>query len=330
MATTGLNQQEQPEARVGGGVSGINPYMKGYQQNPPSSAIYSSPVQPVITQASSNYGQPTSSLGYQHPTMSYPTVGIPANTGGMLPQPISTVPSQPIGFPTQPAVFNPTDISPQPSWNVTAPAAAVAPPTSGVQPHPPDNNCYNTDLAESWNDPPTLKAKKKPPKAPAPLAPITTPVMAPVAPIGQPEPQMPPTAGNPQPTPSPVQKKPPSPAAVPVMQKAPVPQEHVPMLQAFEGMLERCRGAASSTALRRKAEDVARKLAALSDLLRESKLSMEVLQGLHYIAQDLQTLNYRSALDRLNHMVSAGNFSEMSSFMPGIKALIQLGIQLRV
>ena len=161
MATTGLNQQEQPEARVGGGVSGINPYMKGYQQNHPSSAIYSSPVQPVITQASSNYGQPTSSLGYQHPTMSYPTVGIPPNTGGMLPQPISTVPSQPIGFPTQPAVFNPTDISPQPSWNVTAPAATVAPPISGVQPRPPDNNSYNTDLAESWNDPPTLKAKKK-------------------------------------------------------------------------------------------------------------------------------------------------------------------------
>jgi len=38
-------------------------------------------------------------------------------------------------------------------------------------------------------------------------------------------------------------------------------------------------------AVKRKTDDISRKLAILYDLLRESKVSPDVLQGLHYIAQ---------------------------------------------
>ena len=45
---------------------------------------------------------------------------------------------------------------------------------------------------------------------------------------------------------------------------------------------------------------------------------------------DAQSLNYNSGLMRYNQMVTTTNFSEISSFMPGIKTLLQLGMQLRV
>ncbi len=40
--------------------------------------------------------------------------------------------------------------------------------------------------------------------------------------------------------------------------------------------------------------------------------------------------DYHSGLGCYNQMVSSGNFSEISGFMPGIKTLLNLGIQLRV
>ena len=39
--------------------------------------------------------------------------------------------------------------------------------------------------------------------------------------------------------------------------------------------------------MRRKTDEIGRKLEILSDLLRESRLSMDILQGLHYIIQGL-------------------------------------------
>ena len=45
---------------------------------------------------------------------------------------------------------------------------------------------------------------------------------------------------------------------------------------------------------------------------------------------DIQAMNYYGALEKYNVMVSSSNFSEVSSFLPGIKSLLQLGMQLRV
>jgi protein transport protein SEC31 len=59
------------------------------------------------------------------------------------------------------------------------------------------------------------------------------------------------------------------------------------------------------------------------------QISPDVLMGLHYIAQEAAAVNYTAGLARYTQMVSSGNFSEISSFMPGIKALLQMAIQLQ-
>lgn len=45
---------------------------------------------------------------------------------------------------------------------------------------------------------------------------------------------------------------------------------------------------------------------------------------------DCQSMNYHPALGKLNLMVANSNLSEISSFFPGIKTLLQLSIQLRI
>jgi len=97
--------------------------------------------------------------------------------------------------------------------------------------------------------------------------------------------------------------------------------------------------------MRKKLDDCSKKFSILYDLLREDKLSPQVLQGLYQIGQgvyrplvsllsltltDIQVLNYYGALEKYNVIVSSSNFSEVSSFLPGVKSLLQLGMQLRV
>ena len=45
---------------------------------------------------------------------------------------------------------------------------------------------------------------------------------------------------------------------------------------------------------------------------------------------DASSLNYQVGLGRYTQMVSSGSFSEISSFMPGIKTLLQMAMQLQV
>lgn len=52
--------------------------------------------------------------------------------------------------------------------------------------------------------------------------------------------------------------------------------------------------------------------------------------GLHQIVQAVQQYDYNTALQIYTQMVSQGNFSEISSFMPGLKTLIQSAMQLNV
>ena len=99
--------------------------------------------------------------------------------------------------------------------------------------------------------------------------------------------------------------------------------------------------------MRHKVDKISKKFDILYDLIRQSRLSHDVLQGLHVIAQgewvwlttpsskphpllnfpfetDIQGVNYVGGLGRLNHMVSTSNLSEITSFMSGIKKLLQL------
>ena len=60
------------------------------------------------------------------------------------------------------------------------------------------------------------------------------------------------------------------------------------------------------------------------------QLSQNVTVGLHQIIQAIQAYDYQTGLAYHTHMVSQGNFSEISSFMPGIKMLLQTAAQLQV
>lgn len=46
--------------------------------------------------------------------------------------------------------------------------------------------------------------------------------------------------------------------------------------------------------------------------------------------QAIQNYDYNTALQYVTHMVGQGNFSEIGSFMPGIKMLLQTAMQLQV
>ena len=80
--------------------------------------------------------------------------------------------------------------------------------------------------------------------------------------------------------------------------------------------------------MKRKVTDVDSKVEALKDLLRDRRLSVPVIQYLNFIAQDIQSRNYPAGLERCKAMADSCNFSEISPFMPGIKLLLQLGVQL--
>ena len=60
------------------------------------------------------------------------------------------------------------------------------------------------------------------------------------------------------------------------------------------------------------------------------QLSQTVLLGLHQIAQAIQQYDYGSGLNVYTGMVSHGNFSEISNFMPAIKVLLQSAMQMQV
>ena len=55
-----------------------------------------------------------------------------------------------------------------------------------------------------------------------------------------------------------------------------------------------------------------------------------ILQGLHEIAQFIEQFDYQQGLMVHTRLVSSGNFSEISAFMPGLKVLMQVSMQLRV
>lgn len=60
------------------------------------------------------------------------------------------------------------------------------------------------------------------------------------------------------------------------------------------------------------------------------QLSQNTLQGLHQISQMIQNGNYTGGLDLHTQLVSGPDFSQIASFMPGIKVLLLSALQLSV
>ncbi|XP_066994333.2 protein transport protein Sec31A isoform X2 [Anabrus simplex] len=213
-----------------------------------------------------------------------------------------------------------------------------------------------------WNDPPVIKnsARNQPKSDYTPQAPITHPLYGSIPQEALPS-NMPPNMAmnggfmdpsNPynqvhqqsqqfqpqqqqqlmQPLHQQQQQQPVAPAKVaePPKPKGPVPEEHMYLQTVFDELRNRCLNAASNPQSRRKLEDVARKLEVLYDSLRENKLSPTTLQGLHQMVQMVQIGDYPGGLGLHTQLASGPDFSQIASFMPGLKVLMQSALQLQV
>ncbi|ELU08343.1 hypothetical protein CAPTEDRAFT_20326 [Capitella teleta] len=114
------------------------------------------------------------------------------------------------------------------------------------------------------------------------------------------------------------------------VEKGPIPAEHQVLKDILDNLVQQCLTKAANAQTKRKLDDVLRKLESLYDKLRGNSLSPTVTSGLHQIIGAIQKFDYHSGLSIHTQMISQGNFSEISSFMPGIKMLIQTAITLQV
>ncbi|CAG9855974.1 unnamed protein product [Phyllotreta striolata] len=115
-----------------------------------------------------------------------------------------------------------------------------------------------------------------------------------------------------------------------VVQKAPIPEEHLHMKTVLDEFKDQCSCAANNPQTKRKLDDVGRKLETLYDSLREQKLSPNTLASLHEMVQMIQLGNYTGGLALHTQMVSGPDFAQLASFMPGLKVLLQCALQLQV
>ncbi|XP_067943023.1 protein transport protein Sec31A-like [Watersipora subatra] len=270
--------------------------------------------------------------------------------------------------PTAPSYFNPASAasgaSSQPNtinaYNAAnlynpAPSATIASatpfqPSPAYQPAPPSVDVPGVDAVRNapsgWNDPPPVH-EKEPESPKSAAAPITMPVFNPN--VSQPymsndamrmntsnQPSPPQQYYGGQPTSQPTQYSPgqqqpqkqPAPAA-PVI-KAPLPERHLVLKETLDNLANKCLHASNNPQQKRKLEDVVRKLESLYDKLRNQMLSETILTGLHQIVASIKQYDYQAGLAIHTHMVSQGNFSEISAFMPGLKMLMQTAHQLQV
>ena len=68
----------------------------------------------------------------------------------------------------------------------------------------------------------------------------------------------------------------------------------------------------------------------LAEKLREGGVSPNILTGLQQMAAAVASRDYQNGLKVYATVVRGGNFVEISSFMPGLKTLMQSATQLRV
>jgi len=308
---------------------------------PPSQSPYYNTLSqrpPPIAQTQSSWSQPSPMTMYQPQTANAaPTQAPPTGQYGSQGQP-----------PVQ--IFNPASTL-NPGAPYSRPSPAGAP---GVGPHPPPSvtppppGPPPTEPG-AWKDTHIMRSKKPTP-AFTPPAPITSPLFNGTAdqqqkqqasavglPQGAPPgsgapPMMPPGGGPPGAPPSygdmPRQQPPQEPPA-PIL-KGPIPSEHLTLQETFNGLAERCKNTANNPHTKRKLDDVSKRLEALYDKLREQKMSNPILEGLHEIAQACQDRDYPRGLMAHTRLISSGSFSEISTFMPGLKSLMQIATQLRV
>ncbi|XP_073961492.1 COPII coat complex component secretory 31 [Choristoneura fumiferana] len=253
--------------------------------------------------------------------------------------------------PSQLNPMNPSQLNPMNPSQLNP----VAPPPSQV-----NGNYYQEparQAAPGWNDPPLLTAKPKPKQEVQQQAPITHPLFGveppqhvplnPQYPQQYPNQQFPgqyqqypgqydqhqgqyaPGTQYPQQTASPAPAPAPAVEAVPV-QKAPIPDQHAVMQSVLDAIRAECLNRAANPQMKRKLEDVQRRLETLYDMLREYRLSESALSSLHTCVQYAQSSDYDNALHVTTSLATGADFAAVASFLPGLKSLFQMAAQLQV
>ncbi|XP_072742503.1 protein transport protein Sec31A [Anoplolepis gracilipes] len=290
--------------------------------------------------------------GYPLQNTYQPQVSMSSNTYGSQPPSFVNNPKEPEPYkPFQPNVIQPPLQQNAPQTQIYDPIRAQ-PPGQMMQTHGNGNVYQFPSQPSGWNDPPIAKSSKPQPKVEYQQQ---NPILHPLR-SSQPEPSPLPQdnfyqeqvhspynvqygqgMSNTAPVNKPIEPllQPAMPVAPakevePEKPKAPIPEQHIHLKTILDELKNQCYENAKNPQIKRKIEDVSRKLEVLYDCLRENKLSQNTLQGLHQISQMIQNGNYTGGLDLHTQLVSGPDFSQIASFMPGIKVLLLSALQLSV
>ncbi|KAH0504541.1 Protein transport protein Sec31B [Microtus ochrogaster] len=108
-----------------------------------------------------------------------------------------------------------------------------------------------------------------------------------------------------------------------------MPPEHQCLKDSFEALLQRCSLSATDLKTKRKLEEAAQRLECLYEKLCEGTLSPHVLAGLHEVARCVDVGHFEQGLAVHAQVASCSSFSEVSSFMPVLKAVLTIAHKLQ-
>ncbi|XP_031552702.1 protein transport protein Sec31A-like [Actinia tenebrosa] len=332
---TGLNAGTPPTSQSPYYTPNIHPPLQGAQQPwsahqpqqfqpPPSNVPMQPPVsqtakvappsQPLPTQGTTSMPQMYNPASQGMPG-SYPGVLTPGAPQGNVPSPTGP---PPVGPPPSSGAWSNTHLMPKRKQQTSdyTPPAPITMPIFGV-PDQQQQQPMQQQHQQYQQQQPYQQQQQAPPSSHLQPAPDGPNMMQQSGPPGAPP-------SYPSPRPAVAQEKPAE------IIKGPLPAEHVVIQETFNGLVQRCKDMANNPHTKRKLDEVSKRLEGLYDRLREQKLSKPILTGLHEIAQACQSGDYPRGLMAHTGLISSGSFSEISSFMPGLKSLMQIATQLRV
>ncbi|XP_076419278.1 protein transport protein Sec31B isoform X10 [Peromyscus maniculatus bairdii] len=252
----------------------------------------------------------------------------------LLPQTPRLLPLAPMGPPGPNPLSSPPSGSPVtfpvagPPGGPGAPCSRTLPSTGIWTPHPGPQDAWQAAPA-TWETLP----RRKLPETFIPPAPITAPVMSLGPEPGQtlpPQPQVSSVSWSPPGAPregslqvTRTQLPPEKPG------RKELPPEHQCLKDSFEALLQRCSLSATDLKTKRKLEEAAQRLECLYEKLCEGSLSPHVLAGLHQVARCVDAGGFEQGLAVHAQVAACSSFSEVSSFMPVLKAVLTIAHKLQ-
>ncbi|KAL0871531.1 hypothetical protein ABMA27_005244 [Loxostege sticticalis] len=119
-------------------------------------------------------------------------------------------------------------------------------------------------------------------------------------------------------------------AAVPPPVKQPIPEQYMGMVNVFDSLRNECYNRANNPQMKRKLEDVQKRLETLYDMLREHRLSENALSTLQTCASLAARADTEGAAHAVTSLAAGAEFAAVASFLPALKGLLQLAQHLQV